>query len=181
MAHDGEFFILRLSQLECRSHRFCHLIVWPHCANWTNWNYREVVQATSEVNLDFQMTFFKWYCIAIVDQFYFSFSVKVVRWESSSSLKPIKKTVGDSVTFDCRLSDPSARVKLMQKVSSRVLIERSTDGCRVGRAGQKFVIHAVNFNDFGIYYCEAPQAKIRRKEEAYLTINPGKVRNEFCV
>ena len=71
------------------------------------------------------------------------------------------------------------RVKLKQKVSSGVFVERFTDGCRVSRLGQTFEIHAVNFNDFGIYYCEAPHVKIRRKEETYLKVNPGKVRTEF--
>lgn len=81
--------------------------------------------------------------------------------------------------FNCRMSDPNVRVKLKQKVSSGVFVERFTDGCRVSRLGQTFVIHAVNFDDFGIYFCEAPRVKIRRKEEAYLKINPGKVRIEF--
>ena len=82
--------------------------------------------------------------------------------------------------FDCRLSEPNARVMLKQKTFSGVVIGRFTDGCRVSRTGQKFVIHAVNFNDFGIYFCEAPQVKIKRKQEAYLNINPGKVRNKFA-
>lgn len=81
--------------------------------------------------------------------------------------------------FNCRMSDPNVRVKLKQKASSGVFVERFTDGCRVSRRGQTFVIHAVNFNDLGIYYCEAPHVKIRRKEEAYLKVNPGKVRTEF--
>lgn len=112
-------------------------------------------------------------------QFSLLFSVQIVKWESNY-LKRVTKTVGDSVIFDCRLSEPSARVKLKQKISSGVVVERFTDGCRVSRTGQKFVIHAVNFNDFGIYFCEAPQVKIKRKQEAYLNINPGKVRNEFA-
>lgn len=111
------------------------------------------------------------------DHFSLLFLVRVVKWQSSNRLKEITKTVGDSVVFDCRLSDPSARVKLKQKISSGVFIERFTDGCRVSRTGQKFAIHGVNFNDFGIYYCEAPQIKIRRKEEVYLKINPGRFRN----
>lgn len=78
--------------------------------------------------------------------------------------------------FNCRMSDPNVRVKLKQKVSSGVWRERFTDGCRVSRLGQTFVIQAVNFKDLGIYYCEAPQLKIRRKEEAYLKVHPGKVR-----
>ena len=82
--------------------------------------------------------------------------------------------MGESVTIDCRLNDPSARVKLKQRVSSGVLIERFTDRCRISREGQKFVIHAVNFNDVGIYFCEAPHVQIKRKQEAFLKIDPGK-------
>lgn len=80
------------------------------------------------------------------------------------------------MTLNCNMSDPSVRVKLKQKVVSGGTRERFTDGCRVSRDGQTFVIHAVNFKDFGIYYCEAPHLKIRRKEEAYLKVQPGKVR-----
>lgn len=80
------------------------------------------------------------------------------------------------MTLNCNISDPSVRVKLKQKVVSGGTRERFTDGCRVSRYGQTFVIHAVNFKDFGIYYCEAPHLKIRRKEEAYLKVQPGKVR-----
>lgn len=107
-------------------------------------------------------------------------SAPVVRWQSiHHSVQLVTKTVGDSVIFNCRMSDPNVRVKLKQKAFSGVFVERFTDGCRVSRLGQTFVIHAVNFDDFGIYYCEAPQVKIRRKEEAYLKVNPGNVRIEF--
>ena len=74
------------------------------------------------------------------------------------------------------MSDPNVRVKLKQKGAFGAMRERFTDGCRVSRLGQTFVIHAVNFKDLGIYYCEAPHLKIRRKEEAYLKVQPGKVR-----
>jgi len=80
------------------------------------------------------------------------------------------------VILNCRMNDPNVRVKLKQKVASDVMRERFTDGCRVSRQGQSFVIHALNFKDLGIYYCEAPHLKIRRKEEAYLEVQPGKVR-----
>ena len=107
----------------------------------------------------------------------FNVSAPVVKWESTDhALRLIRKTVGDSVILNCRMSDPNVRVKLKQKVALGAMRERITDGCRVSRDGQTFVIHAVNFNDFGIYYCEAPHLKIKRKEEAYLEVQPGKVK-----
>ena len=107
----------------------------------------------------------------------FNFSAPVVKWESTDhALRLIRKTVGDSVILSCRMSDPNARVKLKQKVALGAMRERITDGCRVSRHGQTFVIHAVNFRDVGIYYCEAPHLKIKRKEEAYLEVQPGKVK-----
>ena len=107
----------------------------------------------------------------------FNLSAPVIKWETTHhSLRLIRKTVGDSVILNCRMSDPNVRVKLKQKVAFGVIRERFTDGCRVSRDGQTFVIHAVNFKDVGIYYCEAPHLKIRRKEEAYLKVQPGKVR-----
>lgn len=87
-------------------------------------------------------------------------------------MKEVTKAVGESVTIDCQLNDPGVRVKLKQKIGARVFRVRHTDDCRVSRVGQKFVIHSVNFNDFGIYVCEAPHVMIK-KEEAYLKINPG--------
>lgn len=68
------------------------------------------------------------------------------------------------------------RVKLRQKRISQKTRQKKPDGCRISRLGQTFLIHAVNLDDSGIYYCEAPpQVKIRPKEEAFLTINPGKL------
>lgn len=108
----------------------------------------------------------------------FNVSAPVVKWESTNhALRRIRKTVGDSVILNCRMNDPNVRVKLKQKVALGAMRERITDGCRVSRHGQTFVIHAVNFKDFGIYYCEAPHLKIKRKEEAYLEVQPGKVIN----
>ncbi|CAH3127131.1 unnamed protein product, partial [Porites lobata] len=97
--------------------------------------------------------------------------VKVIRWKSNDRLKEVTKAVGESVTIDCQLNDPGVRVKLKQKIRSGVFRVRHTDDCRVSRVGQKFVIHSVNFNDFGIYVCEAPHV-MTKKEEAYLKINP---------
>ena len=98
--------------------------------------------------------------------------MKVIRWKSNDGLKEVTKAVGESLTIDCQLNDPGARVKLKQKIRSGVFRARHTDDCRVSRVGQKFVIHSVNFNDFGIYVCEAPHVMIK-KEESYLKINPG--------
>lgn len=99
--------------------------------------------------------------------------MKVIRWKSNDGLKEVTKAVGESVTINCQLNDPGARVNLKQKIRSGVFRVRHTDDCRVSRVGQKFVIHSVNFNDLGIYVCEAPHVMIERKEEAYLKINPG--------
>ena len=98
--------------------------------------------------------------------------MKVIRWKSNDGLKEVTKAVGESVTIDCQLNDPGVRVKLKQKIRSGVFRVRHTAECRVSRVGQKFVIHSVNFNDFGIYVCEAPHVMIKN-EEAYLKINPS--------
>ena len=76
--------------------------------------------------------------------------------------------------FDCRLTNTTIRVKLSQRVRGGKFIERYPDGCRIDRTGQIFVIHSVNLNDVGIYYCEAPDAKIKKKPHSYLDVHPGK-------
>ena len=76
--------------------------------------------------------------------------------------------------FDCRLTNTTIRVKLSQRVRDGKFIERYPDGCRIDRTGQIFVIHSVNLNDAGIYYCEAPDAKMNKKPHSYLDVYPGK-------
>lgn len=99
--------------------------------------------------------------------------VKLIRWRGASFLKRVKKTVGDSVIFDCRLTNTTIRVKLSQRIRSGKFIERYPDGCRIHRTGQIFVIHSVNLNDVGIYYCEAPDAKMKKKPHSYLDVHPA--------
>ena len=103
-----------------------------------------------------------------------SFSETPIKWKSVYGLTKVTKTVGDSVIFDCLLNDQTIRVNLLRRVSSGRVFEMDTGGCRIRRDGlQKFVIHSVNFNDAGIYYCDAPQAKITMKEHSYLAIDAG--------
>ena len=106
---------------------------------------------------------------------FFLISAKVVKWKADSSLWRMAHTVGDSVVFDCRLTDPAIRVKLMQKVSTGV-IERLVDGCKISLVKQIFLLHAANFDDIGIYFCSVLQTSVRPKpikELAFLKINPG--------
>lgn len=99
-----------------------------------------------------------------------------IKWKSVYGLTKVTKTVGDSVIFDCLLNDQTIRVNLLRRVSSGRVFEMDTGGCRIRRDGlQKFVIHSVNFNDAGIYYCDAPQAKITMKEHSYLAIDAAPI------